>query len=404
MSKRTLMKMVLVSALSLLLTACGSEKEREREAASTVQSKTVVAPDGSIHLTPDQVQANGIQTTAVVEQELTPGISATGRVAARAGGAAEVFSPFAGRIIADPTRLPHVGSVVRRGQVVAEVEQFVNAAERVQYNASIAQLQSTIVQARQEVALRQVQLNRARRLYAGGAIALKLVQEAEFNLKQAQERLDGARQQKAQYEAALSQYNTKPRRAPIVAPITGIVTAAELIAGQLVDPSKSLLSIVDLSTVWVEVPIHESDLQSVRSAEHAEITTPASPGRTYGGSLINVGTVVDPTNRTIPVTFAVDNPEGSLKIGMTAEARVAVGPLAKALLVPSSAVLLEANRYLVFVESEPGVYRRREITTGEPKGDYTVVTSGLNPGEKVVSVGAESLRSETLKGQIRTES
>lgn len=404
MSKRTFMEMVLVSALGLLLTACGSEAERKREAASAVQAKTVVAPDGSIHLTPERVQANRIQTTAVIEQELTPSISAIGRVIARAGGEAEVFSPFAGRIIGDPSRLPRVGSVVRRGQVVAEVEQLVNAAEKVQYNSSIAQLQSTIDQTKQEVALRQIQLNRAHRLYAGGAIALKLVQEAEFNLKQARERLGGARQQKAQYEAALSQYNTKPRREPIVAPITGIVTTADLVAGQLVDPSKSLLSVVDLSTVWVEVPIHESDLQSARETKRAEISTPASPGRNYAGSLVLIGNVVDATNRTVPVTFAVDNPDGSLKIGLTAEARVAVGPMAKALLVPFSAVLLEANRYLVFVESEPGVYRRREITTGERKGDYTVVTSGVNPGEKVVSVGAESLRSETLKGQIQAES
>jgi cobalt-zinc-cadmium efflux system membrane fusion protein len=368
-----------------------------------VQAKSVVASDGSIHLTPEQVQANHIQTAAVSEQELASIISATGRVAARPGAEAQVFSPFAGRIIANPAKLPHVGSVVRRGEVVAEVEQLVTAAEKVQYGTAIAQLQSTIDQTQQEIAFRRIELNRARRLYEGGAIALKQVQAAEFNLKQAQERLDGARHQKAQYEAALSQQNAKPRRAPILAPITGIVTAADLVSGELTDPSKSLLTIIDLSSVTVEVPIHESDLASVRSARRAAITTPASPGRTYAGTLLTIGNVVDPTNRTVPVTFAVANSDGSLKIGMTAEAQVAVGPVAKALLVPSSAILLEANRSFVFVESEPGVYRRRDINTGERRGDYVVVTSGLNAGEKVVSVGAESLRSETLKGQIQTE-
>src|SRR2546427_104218 len=111
------MKMVLVSTLSVLLTACASEAERERGAASTVQAKTVVAPDGSIHLTPEQVQENLIQMVAVSEQEIASTISATGRVAARAGGEAQVFSPFAGRVIAAPARLPRVGSAVRRGQV-----------------------------------------------------------------------------------------------------------------------------------------------------------------------------------------------------------------------------------------------------------------------------------------------
>jgi cobalt-zinc-cadmium efflux system membrane fusion protein len=387
--------------LGLLVTACKSEKG-EREAGSSVQTKSVLAPDGSIHLTLEQVQANKIQTTTVVERELASTISAIGRVTARAGAEAQVFSPFVGRIIADPARIPHIGNLVRRGQAVAEVEQLVTAAEKVQYNASITQLQSAIDQTKQEVALRQIQLNRAHRLYADGAIALKLVQESEFNLKQAQERLDGAKQQKAQYEAALSVQNTKPRRAPIIAPITGIVTVSELVAGELTDPSKSLLTIVDLSTVWVEAPIHESNLQSVRSARRADITTPASPGRTYSGSLVTVGNVVDPTNRTVPVTFAVDNPDVSLKIGMTAEAHVATGPSAKALLVPTSAVLFEEGQSVVYVESELNVFHRRAITTSERKEDLIVVTSGLNAGEKVVSVGAASLRSESLKGQIPT--
>jgi cobalt-zinc-cadmium efflux system membrane fusion protein len=399
--KQSLIIASLIGSLSFFA-GCGSKTEREEEEGSKAQAKSVVAPDGSIHLTPEQVQANKIQTTAVVERELASTISAIGRVTARAGAEAQLFSPFLGRIIADPARIPRIGSVVRRGQAVAEVEQLVTAAEKVQYNASITQLQSAIDQTKQEVALRQIQLNRAHRLYAGGAIALKLVQESEFNLKQAQERLDGAKLQKAQYEAALSVQNTKPRRAPIIAPITGIVTVSELVAGELTDPSKSLLTIVDLSTVWVEAPIHESNLQSVRSARRAEITTPASPGRTYSGSLVTVGNVVDPTNRTVPVTFAVDNPDASLKIGMTAEARVATGPTTKALLVPASAVLFEEGQSVVYVESEPNVFRRRAVTTGERKEDLIVVTSGLNAGEKVVSVGAASLRSENLKGQIPT--
>ena len=402
MLKRNWIFISLVLGLSILLAGCESASEREREGAQSVQTKSVVAPDGSIHLTPEQVQTNRIQTATVVEQELASTISAVGRAAPRSGAEAQVFSPFAGRLIADPARLPRVGSVVRKGEVVAQVEQLVTASEKVQYGASIAQLQSTIDQTRQEVAFRQVELNRARRLYEGGAIALKQVQAAEFNLKQAQERLDGAKRQKAQYDAAVSQQNAGPRRAPITAPITGIVTAADLVAGQQTDPSKSLLTIVDLSSVWVEVPIHESNLQSVRSAQRVEITTPASPGRTYAGSLVTVGNVVDPTNRTVPVTFAVDNPDGSLKIGMTAEARIANGPTAKALLVPASAVLFEEGQTVVYVETEANVFRRRAITTGERRGDNTVVTSGLNAGEKVVSVGAASLRGETFKGQITT--
>lgn len=392
---------LVISGLSVIIAGCASKKEEGSESRSA-PAKSIVALDGSIHLTAEQVQANRIQTTAVIEQELAPTISTAGRVAPRSGGEAEVFSPFPGRIVGDPVKLPHVGSVVRRGQVIAQVEQLFNASEKLQFRATIAQLQSTLDQTKQEVSLRQIELNRARRLYEGGAVPLKQVQTAEFNLKQAQERLDGSNRQKAQYEAALAQQDG-PRRAPIIAPITGVVTVAELVAGQLTDPSKSLLTVVDLTSVWVEVPIHESDLAAVREARRAEITTPATPGRNYHGKLILVGNVVDPQNRTVPVTFAVENLDGSLKIGMTAEARVPTGSSSKVLLIPFSAVLFEESQSIVYIETEPNVFRRQVIVTGERNGDLIVVTSGLKAGDKVVSVGAASLRSESLKGQIPTE-
>jgi cobalt-zinc-cadmium efflux system membrane fusion protein len=292
---------------------------------------------------------------------------------------------------------------VRQGQVIAEVEQPLPATEKTQFASQAAQLQTEAVQAEQEVAFRQTELERAKQLYEGGAISLKQLQTAEFNLKQAQARSDGARRAKAQLEAAISSQNTGPRRAPILAPISGSVIAADAAAGEQVDPAKSLLTIADLSSVWVEAAIHESQLQSVRRAPRAEVTTPASPGRIYAGSLVTISQVLDPEHRTVKVIYAVNNADGSLKLGLAAEARIPMGSPRRVLLIPASAVLQEENQSLVFVESAPGVYRRRAITTGERRGDQIVVSSGLALGEQVVSSGAASLRSETLKGQIPTE-
>jgi multidrug efflux pump subunit AcrA (membrane-fusion protein) len=66
-------------------------------------------------------------------------------------------------------------------------------------------------------------------------------------------------------------------------------------------------------------------------------------------------------------------------------------------------LLHEESETFVFIESEPGVFRRRRVTTGEHSGKQVAVSEGLNPGEKVVSSGAAALRSETLKGQIPAE-
>jgi cobalt-zinc-cadmium efflux system membrane fusion protein len=384
--------------LSAFFAACGSDAERE--ASRKVKPKSVIAADGSIHLTPEQVQANGIQTAAAVEQQVTATITALGRVVARAGGEAQVFSPFAGRLVADPAKIPRLGSAVKKGEIIAEVEQLLTASETAQFRATAAGLETNIVQARQDVNYKTAELNRAKQLYEGGAIAPKQLQTAEFNLKQAEAQLDGARHAKDQYEKVISQHDAGPRRTPIRAPISGSVIAAELTAGQQTDTSKSLLTIVDLSSVWVEAAIHETDLAAVRGSRRAEIVSPAIPDRTYTGTLITIAGTVDLVNRTTMAVFAVSNQDARLKIGMTAEARIPSATVSKALLIPSSAVLSEEGHVIVFVETEPGVYRRRQITAAQRSGDNVVVSAGLSPSEKVVSVGAESLRGESQKEQI----
>lgn len=395
--------MLLIGLLSLPIAGCESEAERQREANRSMPAKTGRSADGSIHLTPEQVQANGIQTVPVIEQQIAQAISAIGRVTARAGGESQVFSPFAGQLVADPGRLPRIGSVVRKDQVLAEVEQLVTASEQVQFAATAAQLQSALDQAKQEVQLRQTELERAKQLYEGGAIPLKLLQTAEFQLKQAQAQLEGATRARLQYEGILSQQNGGPRRAAIRAPISGTVVAADLTAGQQIDTAKSLLTIVDMSTVWVEAAVHESDLSSVRRAREVEFTTPANSAKTHKGKLVTIGDVVDPTNRTLKVIFATSNPDSSLKIGMTAEVRIPTGPSEKALLIPASALLSSEGQSAVFVEKAQGVFQQRVVTTGERRGPSIVVSSGLKGSEKVVATGAGLLRSETLRGQIPTE-
>lgn len=233
------LRLPVILSLALVLSCAACRAKTERAPEPEPQTQPVVAPDGSIHLKPEQVQANGVQTVAVFEQEVATTLTAVGRVKARAGGEAQVFSPFAGRLLADPAQLPRVGSVLKRGTVIAEVEQLLTTTEQAQIREAAAQFAATAVQqqaainqAQQAVTFRQTELERGRQLYEGGAIPLKQLQTAEFELKQAQAQLEGAKRSKAQAEAAQAQQRNVPRRAPIVAPISGTVVAAELTAGQ----------------------------------------------------------------------------------------------------------------------------------------------------------------------------
>jgi len=393
---------VLAFLLCIPLAACKSEAEREREQGSQAQPTARRAADGSVRLTAEQIRTNDIQTTLAIEEEIVPTITAVGRIKPRAGAESQVFAPFAGKILADARHTPKLGDQVRAGQLLAEIEQIFAASERVQFKAAALQLQTDIDQARQEIDLRQKEFDRSRQLYEGGAIALKEFQTAESNLKQAQAKLEGAERAKAEYDQTTAQ-QTEQRRTPIRAPISGTVAATSLTAGEQVDPSKSLMTIVDSSTVWAEIAVHEGDLAQARHAVNADIIIPSEPSRTYAGRLLNIGIAVDPQNRTVPLTFAVSNSDRSLKLEMAVEARIPAGPPKKRIVVPAAAVLSEQGISSVFVEVQTGAFQRRVIGAGQRKGSNVVIISGIAAGEKVVSVGAQSLNSEALKALIPSD-
>lgn len=385
--------LVIVSLPSCRSTPSGEGRATEMPAA---------AGDGRILLTPEEAKINGIQSVEVVEREISPNIVVTARVRTRAGGQAEVFSPFPGRLAGEQP-WPRIGDSVVRGQHLGDVEQQFPASEQLQLETTTIELQSAIEEAQQEVDLKQTALDRAQQLYDGGAIALKQLQTAQFELKQAETKLEGARLSKQHVDAAQSSLNAQPRRASILAPILGTVIAADAALGQQLDPAKSLLTIADLDTVWVEAAVHERDLPRVRRVTKAEIVIPGVQDESFTGTLVTIGNFVDPQNRTVPAIFSVHNRGGLLKIEMFVEAHIPTGPPVKALVIPSSAVLSNAGADSVYLESGAGIYRREVVELGSRQNGMVSVTRGLKAGEKVVSIGAQSLLSESRKSEIPVE-
>jgi len=86
---------------------------------------------------------------------------------------------------------------------------------------------------------------------------------------------------------------------------------------------RKLLTIIDLSTVWVRAEIYERDLPFFQNAPAALIATSAYPGETFRARFQSLGSEIDPDTRTLPVYFEISNPEGKLKVGL----RVTIQPI-----------------------------------------------------------------------------
>ncbi len=390
---------VIILAAVLFLTGCESTQAPVEKGAEPASE----SPSGllSVRLTGEQTAAIGVRVEPAVAEDVPLKVVVPGRVVTRAGGEATVSAPFAGRLILPSSHVLRTGDFVRKGEVIAEVEQPFSAPDRLQFKAAALQLQSAVEEARQEVAFRESEAERCRQLYQGGAIALKQLQAAEVALEQAKTKLEGAQRAREEYQAAEAD-NSSRRREVIRAPISGVIISAGLVAGEQADPAANLLTIADLTVVWVKAAVHETDLPAVSKSLRAEVTTRGEPRRIRQAKLVTVGDVIDSASRTADVLFSVANPDRSLKIGMYADVAIVTQEVTHGCPVPTPAVLYDGADSFVYVEVAPGVFERRIVKT-RGDGDRAIITDGIRPGEKIATAGAQFINSEALKHTIHTE-
>ncbi len=167
-------------------------------------------------------------------------------------------------------------------------------------------------------------------------------------------------------------------------PVSGVVTAKNVVQGSRITPADIPFEITDLSHIWALADVYETELGRVKVGLSATLTLPAFPGRTFTGRVVFVDPILDPKTRTAKVRLDLPNPKGDLKPDMFGEALVH-GPSHKGILVPLDAVIDTGTQKVAFVALGDGRFEPREITTGIRVGEQVEVLSGLQPGEEIVT-------------------
>jgi Cu(I)/Ag(I) efflux system membrane fusion protein len=173
---------------------------------------------------------------------------------------------------------------------------------------------------------------------------------------------------------------------PVVAPATGYVVDKDVVEGGRIEAGTRVYRIADLSRLWVDAEVYESDLAQVKKGQPVSVKLPYAPGQRFEGRVDYIYPTLDGFTRTGRVRVALDNPGLTLKPGMYADVELAVN-LGERLVIPSSAVIYTGPRRLVFVDLGEGRLRPQEIEVGVRAGDYVEVTHGLEPGDVVVTSG-----------------
>lgn len=385
---------------SIDLKSSGGEPVEKKEAGSKVE-KAGSKDEGkdqkdkkdpsSVKMTAEVQKQNGVVVAPAKKQRMGGVISATGKVEANADRTAHVSPRISGKIVAVRASL---GDSVSAGQALATLD-----------SVELGEALGRYHQSRTKLALAQANMERIKGLVEKKIAARKDILQAETDFKTAQTELHTDEERLSLYGVSTSDLKGEDHKKPFLpvrSPIGGIITEKHAIVGELSDPSKSLYTVADLSSVWVLVDIHEKDLAKVHKGQAAIVSVSAFPDQKLKGRITYIADLVDEATRTVKARIAVANPGRKLKPEMFATVELTLPADAAAVLsVPEEALQdLDGNKVLFVVDDKGVDFEPRKVEPGRTVGGMVEIVSGLKEGERYAIKGAFILKSELKKGEL----
>jgi len=199
---------------------------------------------------------------------------------------------------------------------------------------------------------------------------------------------------------ALEQRGTASDEMPFRSPIAGHVVAKTAVEGKAFMAGESLYEVADLSHLWLDAWVFESDLPLMKPGLQATITFPYLGNKTLTAPVTFLYPHIDPLTRRGRVRLELQNPEHLLRPDMWASVAIQI-PLGEKVLIPASAVIDTGQRFVAFVDGEDEHLQPRELKVGFKTDDYYEVLDGVKEGEKVVTRALFLVDSESqLKAAI----
>jgi len=381
--------LVLAGTLALLA-GCGRGSEAPAPAAAPRPPET--KRGDIVTVPPDSPQARQLRVEPIRAAEMpTDEVVAPGKIAINPNRTSKLLLPVAGRIV---EVLAHLGDAVTQGQAVVAV-QSPDADAAI---AAVLQGQAAEQQAEATLTKAQADFERTKDLYEAKAVAQKDFVTAQNDLAQARAALETARAGREQARRKVELLGLNPsdfrQRTFARAPISGKVLEISVAPGEYRnDTSTPLMTIADLSTVWMSSDVPESMIRLIHVGDGVTITLVAYPGETFAGRVARIADVLDPQTRTVKVYVELPNPQGRFRPEMFGSIRH-TGAVRTVPVVPLSALIQEYGKSVVFLERAPGEFERREVTVGTRAADVVPVLSGVKVGDRVIADGAVLLKGQ----------
>ncbi len=329
---------------------------------------------GTVMISADKQTLAGVRTALVERKALIRDIHTTAQIVADETRIAHVHVKVAGYL--DQVFVDFVGQLIQKGQPLFTL-----------YSPDLVSAQEEyLIAKRGETTL-------------GSAPFTEVADGAKSLLRSARERLrlwDISDEQIKQ----LDETGKVTKDLTFYAPSSGFITDRKAFPQTSITPDTELYTLSDLSTVWANADIYESEIPYVQLGQKMQLTLSYSPGKTYTGTISYIYPTVDPQTRTVKVRMQVPNPGFALKPQMFADAQLRVDYGTK-VLVPREAILDSGTEQVIYVLHDDGVFEPRKVTLGPAFEEKVAVLTGLKAGETIVTSGNFLVDSESrLKGSM----
>lgn len=390
-NQRTLISLALLS-LSMLA-ACSS---KNKEAGTKAENKDESAA-------PIQVT-----TAPVVERSTNRGVEVVGSLEAE--DEVTVSSQGSGNLDEISVDL---GTVVRRGQVIARIDQRelklkVDQAEGTLHQAEArlgikrgekidSQKQPDVRLAFAALERARYDLNASRNLAESGDISKQQLDVYQKTVDQAEARYQAALENVRNLEAiieekraALDLAKKQLTDTAIISPINGVVKEKVASRGEYLQPGKPIVTIVQINPLRLKLQVPEAFAAAIGRGQVVTLKVDSFPDREFKGLINRINPSMDEKNRSLMAEGQVTNESGLLRPGMFARAQIVSDKKGTALMVPEKAVVSLAGVNKVFVV-DGGRAVERLVKLGARDGSLVEILEGIKSGERVITTNAEQL-------------
>jgi len=349
-----------------------NRRQRARGNHKAVESGKILISGDTVLVPKSSVLRAKLTMYNVNSREHLIQFTTTGVARPLSGKKAEVTAPFEGRIVKSFIRL---GQKVKTGTPLFEVS-----------SSDYLEFVRMFLQSGRERELAEKNYFRKKEMMESGVSSSKELDESKLEF-------DLADKEYEKTAAILKIFNLNPGDAdlsqPMIvrSPITGEVVQTDITAGQYIkSDSDPIVTIADLDKVQVIASVREKDIGVVDLLDQVEIFTESLPDKPVKGLVTYIGNIMNEETRSVEVYIECENPGKILKCGMFVTARF-YHKLNNAIIIPASSVLQDHDKCFLYVQTEPEVFIKREITVTSMPEKQMLVHSGLEAGNIIVAEG-----------------